>query len=144
MDLQDPSSKMSKSAPAEAQGVIRLLAPPDVVRRKISRAVTDSGQRLEPGVTPGPGVANLLTLLAACTGRTIEQAAAGVSSYRDLKEACAEAALALLIPLQQRYAALAADPRVVTGVLRNGAEQARALATPTLARAKEAIGLLAP
>jgi tryptophanyl-tRNA synthetase len=67
-----------------------------------------------------------------------------VNSYRDLKEACAEAALALLIPLQQRYAELAADPRVVTGVLRNGAEQARALAAPTLARAREAIGLLAP
>jgi tryptophanyl-tRNA synthetase len=144
MDLQDPSSKMSKSAPPEAQGVIRLLDPPDVVRRKIARAVTDSGQRLDPGVTPGSGVANLLTLLAACTGRTTEQAAAGVSSYRDLKEASAEAALALLIPLQQRYAALAADPRVVTGVLRNGAEQARTLAAPTLARAREAIGLLAP
>lgn len=144
MDLQDPAVKMSKSAPPGAQGVIRLLDPPDVVRRKIARAVTDSGGGLEPGVTPGPGVANLLTLLAACTGRSTEQAAAGVSSYHDLKEACTEATLAVLTPLQERYATLAADPREITAILRDGAEQARALADSTLARAKEAIGLLAP
>jgi tryptophanyl-tRNA synthetase len=144
MDLQDPAVKMSKSAPPEAAGVIRLLDPPDVVRRKISRAVTDSRQRLEPGAEPGPGVANLLAVLAACTGRTPEQAAAGVGSYRELKEACAEAVTELLAPLQVRYAALAADPHAVTRALRQGAERARSLAAGPLARAKRAIGLLAP
>jgi tryptophanyl-tRNA synthetase len=144
MDLQDPAVKMSKSAPIEATGVIRLLDPPDVVRRKISRAVTDSGQRLEPGAEPGPGVANLLTMLAACTGRTPEQAATGLVSYRDLKEACADAVIALLTPLQDRYAALAAEPQTMTRVLRDGAAQARSLAGATLARAKAAIGLLPP
>ncbi len=144
MDLQDPAVKMSKSAPPQAAGVIRLLDPPDVVRRKISRAVTDSGQRLEPGPEPGPGVANLLTILAASTGRTPDQAAAGLGSYRELKEACAEAVTELLGPLQEQYAALAADPGVLAGVLRDGAERARSLAAGTLARAKSAIGLLAP
>jgi tryptophanyl-tRNA synthetase len=144
MDLQDPAVKMSKSAPPEATGVIRLLDPPDVVRRKISRAVTDSRQRLEPGTAPGPGVANLLAVLAACTGRTPEQAAAGVDSYRELKEACSEAVTALLAPLQARYAMLAADPQAVTTALREGAERARSLAAGPLARAKRAIGLLAP
>jgi tryptophanyl-tRNA synthetase len=144
MDLQDPAVKMSKSAPPEATGVIRLLDPPDVVRRKISRAVTDSRQRLEPGTAPGPGVANLLAVLAACTGRTPEQAAAGVDSYRELKEACTEAVTALLAPLQARYAVLAADPQAVTTALREGAERARSLAAGPLARAKRAIGLLAP
>jgi tryptophanyl-tRNA synthetase len=142
MDLQDPAAKMSKSAPVDAIGVIRLLDPPDVVRRKISRAVTDSGQRLQPGVEPGPGVANLLTMLAACTGQTPEQAASGLVSYRDLKEACTEAVIALLTPLQDRYATLAADPPTLTHVLRDGAAQARSLAEATLARAKAAIGLL--
>jgi tryptophanyl-tRNA synthetase len=142
MDLQDPAAKMSKSAPVDAIGVIRLLDPPDVVRRKISRAVTDSGQRLQPGVEPGPGVANLLTMLAACTGQTPEQAASGLVSYRDLKEACTEAVIALLTPLQDRYATLAADPQTLTHVLRDGAAQARSLAEATLARAKAAIGLL--
>ena len=144
MDLQDPAVKMSKSAPPEAAGVIRLLDPPDVVRRKISRAVTDSRQRLEPGTAPGPGVANLLAVLAACTGRTPEQAAAGVDSYRELKEACTEAVTGLLAPLQARYAVLAADPQAVTRALREGAERARSLAAGPLARAKRAIGLLAP
>ena len=144
MDLQDPTAKMSKSAPIEATGVIRLLDPPDVVRRKISRAVTDSGQRLQPGTEPGPGVANLLTMLAACTGQTPEQAAAGLISYRDLKEACTEAVIGLLTPLQDRYATLAADPQTMTHVLRDGAAQARSLAEATLARAKAAIGLLPP
>ena len=141
-DLQDPAAKMSKSAPLDAPGVIRLLDPPDVVRRKISRAVTDAGRSLEPGGEMSPGVANLVTMLAACTGQSPEQAAEGLGSYRELKEACAEAVVALLAPLQDRYATLAADPAAVTGVLRDGAQQARALAEGTLARAKEAIGLL--
>jgi tryptophanyl-tRNA synthetase len=144
MDLQDPSVKMSKSAPPDAAGVIRLLDPPDVVRRKVARAVTDSGQRLEPGTTPGPGVANLVTMLAACTGQTPAQATAGIVTYRDLKQACTDAVIALLTPLQDRYTTLAADPQTVTAALRAGAEQARSLAEGTLTRAKAAIGLLPP
>jgi tryptophanyl-tRNA synthetase len=144
MDLQDPAVKMNRSAPPQAAGVIRLLDPPDVVRRKISRAVTDSGQRLEPGAEPGPGVANLIVILAACTGQTPERAAAGAGSYRELKQACTEAVTGLLAPLQERYAALAADPQAVPRALRDGAERARSLAAGTLARAKSAIGLLAP
>jgi tryptophanyl-tRNA synthetase len=142
MDLQNPAVKMSKSAPLDAPGVIRLLDPPDLVRRKISRAVTDAGRALEPGAGLGPGVANLVTMLAACTGQSPEQAVTGLHSYRELKEACAEAVIAVLAPLQDRYAALAADPAAVTRVLRDGAQQARALAEPILDRAKQAIGLL--
>ena len=143
MNLQDPAVKMDKSAPAQAPGVIRLLDPPDVVRRKIARAVTDSGHRLEPGADAGPGVANLLAILAACTGTTPAQAAAGCRSYRELKESCADAVVSLVAPLQDRYAALAADQQAVLQVLRDGAERARSLAAGTLARAKAAIGLLA-
>jgi tryptophanyl-tRNA synthetase len=142
MNLQDPTAKMDKSAPPQAPGVIRLLDPPDAVRRKIARAVTDSGHRLEPGTAAGPGVANLLTILAACTGTTPDEAAAGADTYRELKESCADAVIALLTPLQDRYAALAADPQAVPRVLREGAERARSLAAGPLARAKTAIGLL--
>jgi len=142
MNLQDPTAKMDKSAPPQAPGVIRLLDPPDAVRRKIARAVTDSGHRLEPGTAAGPGVANLLTILAACTGTTPDQAAAGAGTYRELKESCAEAVIALLTPLQDRYAALAADPQTVPRVLREGAERARSLAAGALSRAQAAIGLL--
>ena len=142
MNLQDPAVKMDKSAAPHAPGVIRLLDPPDVIRRKIARAVTDSGQRLEPGTEAGPGVTNLLAILAACTGTTPGEAAAGVGSYRELKESCADAVVDLLTPLQDRYAVLAADQQVVLHVLRAGAERARSLAAGTLARAKAAIGLL--
>jgi tryptophanyl-tRNA synthetase len=142
MDLQDPAVKMSKSAPPDAPGVIRLLDPPGVVRRKISRAVTDAGRSLEPGAELGPGVANLVTILAASTGQDPEKAVAGLGSYRELKEACAEAVVTLLAPLQERYATLAADPAAVTKVLRDGAQQARTVAAGPLARAREAIGLL--
>ena len=141
-DLQDPAAKMNKSAPLEAPGVIRLLDPPDLVRRKISRAVTDTGRSLEPVAELGPGVANLVTMLAACTGQSPEQAVTGLGSYRELKEACAEAVIAVLAPLQDRYAVLAADPEELTGLLRDGAGRARTLAAPTLARAQQAIGLL--
>jgi len=77
-------------------------------------------------------------------GADQEQAAAGLVSYRDLKEACTEAVIALLTPLQDRYATFAADPQTMTHVLRDGAAQARSLAEPTLARAKAAIGQLPP
>ncbi|HEY3953274.1 MAG TPA: tryptophan--tRNA ligase [Streptosporangiaceae bacterium] len=142
MDLQDPAVKMSKSAPPDAPGVIRLLDPPDAVRRKISRAVTDAGRSLEPGAELGPGVANLVTILAASTGQDPEKAVADLGSYRELKEACTDAVVTLLAPLQERYATLAADPAAVTKVLRTGAQQARTVAAGPLARAREAIGLL--
>ena len=118
------------------------LDPPGLVRRKIARAVTDSGRDLVFDRSAKPGVANLLTILAACTGTTPERAAAGLASYRELKEACADAVITVLAPLQQRYAELTADPAAVSAVLEAGAARAREAAAPGLARAKAAIGLI--
>ena len=70
MDLQDPAGKMSKSAAPAAPGVLRLLDPPSVIRHKVARAVTDSGRDVIFDPVGKPGVANLLTILAACTGIT--------------------------------------------------------------------------
>ena len=84
------------------------------------------------------------TILAACTGETAEQAAANAGSYRELKQALPRSGHRRLAPLQARYAALADNPQAVTRALREGAERARSLASGTLARAKTAIGLLAP
>jgi tryptophanyl-tRNA synthetase len=142
MDLQDPGKKMSKSAAPNAPGTVRLLDPPGVVRKKVARAVTDSAREVTFDINEKPGVANLLTILAACTGTTPEQAAAGLGSYRDLKEAVAEAIVAVLAPLQERYAGLSADPAALTAMARDGAARARELAAPYLARAQQAIGLL--
>ena len=121
MDLQDPAAKMSKSAAPDAPGTLRLLDPPDTIRRKVSRAVTDSGREVLFNINEKPGVANLLTILAACTGTTPADAAAGLDSYRELKEAVAEAVIAVLAPLQERYAGLSADPGAIEAMARDGA-----------------------
>ena len=143
MDLQDVHRKMSKSAPPDATGVIRLLDKPDLVRRKIARAVTDSGRDVVYDPVTKPGVANLLEIAAACSGTSPESVATQTQSYRELKEACTDAVLGVLAPLQARYADLAGDPSFLMRALADGAEQACELAAPTLRAAKAAIGLMA-
>ena len=142
MDLQDPAGKMSKSAAPAAPGVLRLLDPPSVIRHKVARAVTDSGRDVIFDPAGKPGVANLLTILAACTGTTPMAATAQLDTYSELKEAVTAAVISVLDPLQQRYADICADPGAVLTIARDGAAKAQELAGPTLARAKTAIGLL--
>jgi tryptophanyl-tRNA synthetase len=144
MDLQEPAVKMSKSAGPASPGVLRLLDPPDVIRRKIARAMTDSGRDVTYDPVAKPGVANLLSILAACTGTTPAEAAARLDTYSELKEAVTAAVVAVLDPLQGRYADICAEPGMLIGIARDGAAQATELAAPTLARAKKAIGLLSP
>ncbi|MEU0274624.1 tryptophan--tRNA ligase [Streptomyces sp. NPDC006307] len=140
-DLQDPTSKMGKSHENGA-GIVYLLDEPDVVRRKVLRAVTDSGREVAYDRDAQPGVANLLDVLAACTGGDPEVLAGGYASYGALKKDTAEAVVELLRPLRERHAELVADPGYVEGVLREGAERARAMARPVVDRAYRAIGLL--
>lgn len=144
MDLQDPTLKMSKSAAQTAPGVIRLLDPPDVIRRKFARAVTDSGREVVFDPAGKPGVANLMMILAACAGESPDALAARFDTYGELKEATADAVIALLSPLQDRYAAIRADQPALTRLAREGASKAQQLARPRLARAQAAIGLLEP
>ncbi len=139
MDLQDPAAKMSKSV--ESAGTIYLLDPPEVVRRKIMRAVTDSGTDVAYDPERRPGVSNLLAILSGCTGVPVGELS--YDSYGALKKDTTEAVLAVLDPLRAKYASLAADTGALEGVLRSGAERARALAEPTLRAAKRAMGLLA-
>lgn len=143
MNLQDPGSKMGKSEDT-GPGIVYLLDEPEVVRRKVLRAVTDSGRDVEYDPQVRPGVANLLEILAACTGRAPQDLAAGYDSYGALKKDAAEAVVEELRPLRERHAELVADPGYVDGVLREGAERARALARPTVDAAYRAIGLLPP
>ncbi|MEV0415310.1 tryptophan--tRNA ligase [Streptomyces sp. NPDC050448] len=144
MDLQDPTSKMGKSGGA-GPGVVFMLDEPGVIRKKVMRAVTDSG---DGGVVydreARPGVANLLDVLAACTGGEPAVLAEGYSGYGALKRDVADAVVELLRPVQERHAELAADPAAVEKVLREGAGRARALARPVVDRAYRAIGLLEP
>ncbi|GHE65167.1 tryptophan--tRNA ligase [Streptomyces vinaceus] len=144
MDLQDPTSKMGKSGGA-GPGVVFMLDEPAVIRKKVMRAVTDSG---DGGVVydreARPGVANLLDVLGACTGGDPAALAERYSGYGALKRDVADAVVELLRPVQERHAELAADPAAVEKVLREGAGRARELARPVVDRAYRAIGLLEP
>ncbi|MEV5143692.1 tryptophan--tRNA ligase [Streptomyces sp. NPDC052727] len=143
MNLQDPTRKMGKSDDSGA-GVVYLLDEPDVVRKKVLRAVTDSGRDVVYDRAERPGLANLLDVLAACTGGNPQSLADVYDSYGSLKKDTAEAVVEVLRPVQARHRELCADPAYVEGVLRDGAEKARALARPTVDTAYRAIGLLPP
>jgi tryptophanyl-tRNA synthetase len=141
MDLQTPTSKMSKSADSP-QGTLLVLDEPAVIERKIKRAVTDTGTDVRFDPEGQPGVSNLLTILAAATDGDPEKLAAGYSRYGDLKRDTAEAVVELLTPLQARYDELAADPAATAAVLERGAAKAADVAAATLTAARDAVGLL--
>jgi tryptophanyl-tRNA synthetase len=141
MDLQRPTAKMSKSADSP-QGTVLVLDEPAVIERKFKRAVTDTGTEVVFDPEKKPGVANLLQILGAATGRSPEDAAAGYEQYGPLKSDTAHAVIELLRPVRERYTELASDPEAVRATLGRGAEKAQAVAAVTLARAREAIGLL--
>ncbi|HEV7723055.1 MAG TPA: tryptophan--tRNA ligase [Iamia sp.] len=141
MDLQDPTSKMSKSADTAA-GTILLLDEPSVIERKIKRAVTDTDGEVRYDPEGKPGVSNLLTILAACTGQTPAALAEQYTQYGPLKADTAAAVVETLRPVQERYHALEGDPAALEKILAAGAARARDVASATLARAREAVGLL--
>ena len=141
LDLQDPTKKMSKSRSAP-QGMILLLEPPESVTRKIKRAVTDNESEVRYEPVDKPGVSNLLELLAAATGGSPTELAGDYNDYGSLKSDTAQAVVEFLRPLNERHTEIMRDPRAVEEILRKGADRARALAAPTLARAREAMGLL--
>ncbi|GEP39014.1 tryptophan--tRNA ligase 1 [Nocardioides psychrotolerans] len=140
MDLADPTSKMGKTGGrADRAGVIHLRDSPDVVRRKVARAVTDSDTgalSVRADRSLKPGVTNLLEILAACGGSTD-----GITTYGALKKAVTDAVVATLSPIQASYAELAADPAHVTEVYAVGAERCRSVTAPVLAAAQAALGL---
>ena len=141
MDLQDPSSKMSKSSAGDA-GSIGMLDEPSLVMKKFKRAVTDSESEVRYDRDAKPGVSNLLDIQAAATGRSAEEIAAGYQQYGPLKSDTGEAVVELLRPIQARYWTLMSDPAELGRLLRTGDDKARAVASVTLARAYDAIGLL--
>jgi tryptophanyl-tRNA synthetase len=141
MDLQDPTSKMSKSA-ATLNGCVMMLDDPKAIMKKFKRAVTDSDSEVYYDVANKPGVSSLLDILAAATGTTAEAAAAGYTQYGPLKVDTGEAVVALLEPIQARYHELIADKAELARLLHIGADKARAVASATLRRAYDAIGLV--
>jgi tryptophanyl-tRNA synthetase len=145
MDLQNPTSKMSKSADSP-QGTLLLLDPPEVVTRKIRSAVTDSGTEVRYDPAEKPGISNLLEIYAAVTEMPVAKAEAEFDGrgYGAFKAAVADAVVDLLGPVRARHEALSADPAEVDRQLAVGAAKAHAIADPVLERVRRATGLLPP
>ncbi|MCT0229409.1 tryptophan--tRNA ligase [Synechococcus sp. CS-1324] len=143
MSLTDGRSKMSKSDPNEASR-LHLLDPPEKITKKIKRAKTDLVMGLEFGNPERPEADNLLGLYAILSG----QARAAVASecaamgWGQFKPQLAEAVVAALRPVQERYGELRAEPGYLDAVLRNGRERAAAVADASLKRVREALGFL--
>ena len=140
MSLQEPTRKMSKSDPEDT--FISLLDPPDVARRKIKRAVTDSDGEIRFDPKEKPGVSNLLSIIAALTDESVEAVASGLSGqgYGALKERAADCVLAMLEPMQAEHRRLMADKGYLQGVLDQNAERASRLASRTLDKVKRKVG----
>jgi tryptophanyl-tRNA synthetase len=145
MDLQEPTNRMSKSS-SSPKGVVGVLEDPKKIAKKIRSAMTDSEAEVRYDRETKPGVSNLLELYGAATGSSIEDAEAAFAGqqYGAFKGAVADAVLAIVEPIQARHAALASDPGEVMRQLAAGADKARAVSAPTLARAKELVGFVAP
>ncbi len=141
MDLQNPTSKMSKSGDDDS-GVIYLLDEPSKIEKKFKRAVTDSDSEVVFDRERKPGVANLLEILAAATNTTPQKAAENYTRYGDLKTASADAVIAMLAPIQKRYNELLGDKAELMRLIHKGNDRAQAVASATLARAQKSIGFL--
>ncbi|MDO9453106.1 MAG: tryptophan--tRNA ligase [Stagnimonas sp.] len=143
MGLQDPTAKMSKSGDAETDAIY-LLDSPDVITRKLKRAVTDMDGIIRHDIAAKPGVSNLLSILSAITGESfaaLEERFIG-KGYGHLKGEVADAVIACLKPVQDRYADIRADTEGLRRVLRDGAERASAKADGTLKQVYDVLGFI--
>ncbi|MFD4264280.1 tryptophan--tRNA ligase [Rhodococcus sp. NPDC058481] len=142
-DLQDPTSKMSKSA-ASAAGLINLLDDPKVSAKKIKSAVTDNEREIRFDRENKPGVSNLLTIQSALSGTSVEDLEKGYEGkgYGDLKSDTAEVLVEFVTPLRAKVDGYMADPAELDRILDAGAERAREVSSRTLATVYDKVGFL--
>lgn len=140
MSLQDPLSKMSKSD-KKAGATIGLLDDPETIKKKISKAVTDSGSTIEFS-DEKPALRNLLTIYSACSGQSINDIVKHYDGmgYKLFKEGLSKVVIEHLRPIQERYKELDSDPSKFHALLSAGAEKANLVASATLRNVKEAVG----
>ncbi|AWB81345.1 tryptophan--tRNA ligase [Corynebacterium yudongzhengii] len=144
-DLQDPTSKMSKSG-QNPKGIVNLLDSPKTSAKRIRSAVTDNDNEIRFDRENKPGVSNLLVIQSALTGKSIDDLVAGYEGqgYGALKVDTAEALEAFTTPLKKRYDELMADRAQLEDILARGAQRARELAEPLVQDVYDKIGFLAP
>ena len=140
LDLQDPSSKMSKSSP---QGCIFIMDEPDVVMKKFKTAITDSGKEIKYDPTNKPGVSNLLSIIKAVTNEEMSTIEAQFASkgYGDLKTFTGEVVVENIVkPFREKTLALLADEKQLNSLMSEGAQKAEKVAAATLKSVYEKVG----
>ncbi|MCW3815261.1 tryptophan--tRNA ligase [Micromonospora sp. DR5-3] len=144
-DLQDPTAKMSKSSSSPA-GIIDLLEDPARSAKKIRSAVTDTGREIVFDAEGKPGIANLLSIYSALSGRSIDDLVAAYDGkgYGDLKKDLAEVVREFLTPIQERTRTYLDDPTQLDKLLAQGAEKARVVAEATVRTVYDRIGFFPP
>ena len=143
-DLQDPTAKMSKSA-SSPNGIVELLDDPARSAKKIRSAVTDTGREVTYDPAAKPGVANLLTIFSALSGRSIEELVKAYEGkgYGDLKKDLSAVVADFVRPVQERTRSYLDDPPQLDKLLAIGAEKARSVASVTLRNVYDRVGFLA-
>lgn len=141
MSLDDPTAKMSKSSDRPT-GNLWMMDPPDVVREKIKRAVTDSGREIKYGPDK-PAISNLLDIFAIVSSMSPQQLVSQYEGkgYAEFKNGLADAVVSFLEPFQHRFKELMDDPGELASLIAGGAEKARLVADKTLEEVRERIGL---
>ena len=141
--LSDPTKKMSKSDAEDS--FISVLDTPDVIRRKYRRAVTDSDACIRFDPENKPGVSNLLSIICALTGESMETVAAELEGkgYGDLKARVTDVTIETLAPIQAEYARIIKDKAYMESVYRTGAERAGRIAERTVQKFMKKIGYVA-
>ncbi|KEH99267.1 tryptophan--tRNA ligase [Clostridium massiliodielmoense] len=142
MDLQEPNKKMSKSSD-NPNSYILIMDPPEVIRKKISRAVTDSLGTVKYS-DDQPGVKNLITILSAITGESIEEIEKHYEGqgYAQFKKDVAEAIVGELTPIQEKVKELVSNKEYLESIFKKGAEKANYIANKTLRKMQKKVGFI--
>jgi tryptophanyl-tRNA synthetase len=142
MGLDNPSKKMSKSAVSD-MNYVALLDEPAIIKKKIQKAVTDSGSDIIFDPAKKPAISNLLTIYSLLTGKTIKEIEKKYqgSGYGKFKSELAETVVEFLQPIQKKYQTLMNDRKYLNKILQDGAQKAEQIANETLNKAHKAIGI---
>jgi tryptophanyl-tRNA synthetase len=142
-DLQDPTTKMSKSA-ASMSGVIELLDSPEATIKKFKSSVTDAGKEVKFDEKEKAGISNLLTIHSALSGKTIAELEIQFAGkgYGDFKTEVADVVVQALTPIRKRTEELMNDQAELIRILKSGAEKANQVASKTLSDVYAALGLI--
>ena len=142
-DLQEPTSKMSKSS-GSAAGVLEIMDTPEANTKKIKSAATDAGREVKFDEKEKPGISNLLTIHSSLSGRSISELENEFEGkgYGDFKGAVAEVVVEYLRPIRTKALELLEDEKHLIDLLHNGAQKARVVASATLSDTYKNLGLV--